>query len=190
MNICYIRYLKHQRSSSDSTRHPSAARVSHRTFCATRSNTRKQPRDPHDARITQHDAHQRADLAAYVRIEPKNMRWRPQASAQWPQQCMWQCMRSIHSATTRFLSTQKRVAPSAPRLRRALVRMLRACCSRCRLSTLRTHRARAKAVRSGFVSGGGVNRAVRQGQRHNGVRSGSPAAERARDRQFKRGFQL
>ena len=62
-----------------------------RHFLRTHPNAPKQPRDPHDARTTQRDAHQRADLAEYVRIEPKIMRWRPERSAQWPRQRKHQC---------------------------------------------------------------------------------------------------
>ena len=52
------------------------------------------------------------------------------------------------------------------------------CRSRCRLSTLRTHSVRTKAVSSSCVVCMGVNGAMREEQHNNRHSAGSPAVER------------
>ena len=63
-----------------------------------------------------------------------------------------------------ILCDPKKVAPSALPLKRAQTRMLPTSRFQCRLSTLRTYGARAKAVSSGCVPWRGVNTAPSTGQ--------------------------
>ena len=159
------------------------------TFCATHEKHLFERRAPHHARTAQHGADQHAERNEYMLIDPKIMHWRPETSKMWPWECMLQCrpLRSPHDGVS---GTQKRVAPSASPPSPAPPCNTTPCRIECRLSTLRTHSARAKAVRSGCVSGIGRERARTAWLGHATQCRAKLARGRGNETRFEIGFQL
>ena len=114
-----------------------------------------------DARTAQHAAHQHAQIEQEMRIGPILIHRRQGTSALWPQQCLRQCIVDPHCRREISLPPKKGGAFGLTLVASTAVHIV-TCHCRCRLSTLGTHSARAKAVRSGCVAGGGVNGAMRE----------------------------
>ena len=168
---------------------PSSARVAPGTFCAAHEKHLSERRDRHDARTAQRDAHQHTQLEQEMRIGPTFIHRGQGTSERWPQQCLLQCTVDPQRHREISLPPQKGSAFGLTLVANAAVH-LATCHWQCRLSALGTHSARAKAVRSGFVTGGGVNGAMRAEKRSNGVGVCSPATERPIDQQLEGGFKL
>eukprot|EP00966_Prymnesium_polylepis_P078584 1821349-Prymnesium_polylepis.1 len=117
------------------------------------------------------------------------MRWGSDSSAWWPQQCK-QRASAIHKRCHEISLPPKKGGPFGLTVVASAAVRTSTCRSRCRLSNLRTHSVRTKAVSSGCVVCMGVNGAMGEEQHNNRRNVDSPAVERPREERLKAGFQL
>mmetsp|Transcript_6818 Transcript_6818/g.16003 ORF Transcript_6818/g.16003 Transcript_6818/m.16003 type:complete len:118 (+) Transcript_6818:1028-1381(+) len=117
------------------------------------------------------------------------MRWRPETSAQWPRQCMWQCKCNPQRHHEISLPPKKGGPFGLTVIASAAVHVA-ACRFQYRLSNLRTNNARAKVVSSGCVASKVVNGAMPPRKHSNRENFGIPAGKRPREEGLEGAFQL